>query len=76
MKTSIEQLDKLFMKLLRVVLIGIDKILNPKASDYPFLWCDEVRGQEIYDYSCLKRCLIIRKFNEGNKHCIWCIRWL
>jgi len=61
---------------LQKILVVIDLVLNPKARDYPFLYCQKVNGQDKYDFSHLKKHLIIKEFDRDERHWLWCIRWL
>lgn len=55
---------------LQRVLAVIDIILNPKATDWPFLSCNIADSYELP-----KNHWVIKQFNKEDKHWVWCIRW-
>lgn len=68
------------MVILKYILIAIDKVLNPKATNYPFLYCQKIPGMKIYgrpgQFEINGVFWVVREFDEGNKHWVWIIRWL
>lgn len=69
------------MKILELTLKLIDKILNPRATDYPFMYCSRIPRMKIYprpsiSHEAKGKYIVVREFDEGDKHWIWVIRWL
>lgn len=54
---------------LQRLLAVIDLILNPRASNYPFLNSYE-------DIELPKRHIAVKSFTKDNVRYYWCIRWL
>ena len=59
--------------LLQKVLVIIDLILNPRATNYPFLYTPDFHSIK---KSLPKRHIVIKQFEKDGKHWVWCIRWL
>lgn len=59
---------------LQKLLALIDLILNPRATNWPFLYADYSKESDLPDAP--DNHIIIKSFIKDNKIHYWCIRWL
>lgn len=64
----------MYLRLLKSTLEIVDKVLNPRAITLPFYYTEKNNGH--FYYRKPERCIVVRKFVEGDKIHIWVVRWL